>query len=775
MLDKKSKIKNNTIEEKLIEIGLDLEKIPEILQENEKLDFRITKTYDDKHYKEYRFLPIKDIQILLSPTNRLDELEKRYKNASPIYDYLDNKNEENIIKHTTFLNMLKNLKLENLEILEEEQKLLNKKIPFKVKFSTNYLWQIYYSEINDKYFMLVPTEDEECATFFYLLKKKLSTKRVGKIFVPIRNAQYSNEYLKKSQYEDLQNYLWLFTKQWPQIYNVYDKDDNLSIQIIGETPVYDKIKSPYKIKLNNKEEANKFYKLLKALFILQTELPHYYKFKTQIGKIAGIEFLLDEEKVEFETITDFIDNQYEESLQKKKIAEDLIKKYKKKLEEIKELATSLDIEYIAKEKQISTFLECKKSFFGKFKYYFKYGKSNKKEKTQKVINKQEIKIQEENKPKKQIRIKRKENYTLEELIQSYKAYEIQENEIKNIIMDINALKLKNKNMKKKIENATLYIEEIDNHKKSIFEFWKYSNKDEVAALTEGEKEEVNVIKKVIRVFDYNEDFEKFSEQLDNMQREKLTKEDTDNIFITTTSQLAIINKIKNNKVLPKDIENSLKNIKKEEKEEKLLTENEEFDIFAGRVEDNTKIRKIANKNHRELPKDKFKILDVNKNSKQIGYKLVLTSVIDNIKTALEKIEIPEDIPIYKAVDKGKLNALDINLFNINPELELKKVIDTDERKINLYKINLKKGNNAIGYTNIIYYDNENKTLPVGMNLDTRILTDISKLRLTLKQKDSFKITQIENEKDDFSSTCIKTINIYEYDVLEKKEIKENNN
>ena len=57
MLDKKSKIKNNTIEEKLIEIGLDLEKIPEILQENEKLDFRITKTYDDKHYKEYNQMP----------------------------------------------------------------------------------------------------------------------------------------------------------------------------------------------------------------------------------------------------------------------------------------------------------------------------------------------------------------------------------------------------------------------------------------------------------------------------------------------------------------------------------------------------------------------------------------------------------------------------------------------------------------------------------------------------------------------------------------------
>ena len=52
-------------------------------------------------------------------------------------------------------------------------------------------------------------------------------------------------------------------------------------------------------------------------------------------------------------------------------------------------------------------------------------------------------------------------------------------------MDINALKLKNLNLTKKIENATAFIEEIDSHKKSIFEFWKYSNKDEVQALQKG--------------------------------------------------------------------------------------------------------------------------------------------------------------------------------------------------------------------------------------------------------------------------------------------------
>ena len=46
---------------------------------------------------------------------------------------------------------------------------------------------------------------------------------------------------------------------------------------------------------------------------------------------------------------------------------------------LKNIAKKQEEEYLAKEKQITTFLECKKSFFGKFKYYFKYGKKKNKE------------------------------------------------------------------------------------------------------------------------------------------------------------------------------------------------------------------------------------------------------------------------------------------------------------------------------------------------------------------------------------------------------------
>ena len=54
---------------------------------------------------------------------------------------------------------------------------------------------------------------------------------------------------------------------------------------------------------------------------------------------------------------------------------------------------------------------------------------------------------------------------------------------------------------------------------------------------------------------------------------------------------------------------------------KSLSENEEFDIFGGIIQDSTKVSKIKNKKHRELAKDKFNILEINKNTKQIGFKL----------------------------------------------------------------------------------------------------------------------------------------------------------
>ena len=764
--------KNEGIKEKLEYIGLDLDNIPKELKNYKALEFRIPKFYEQKQYRQYRYIPVKNIQILLSPTNRLDDIEEKYKKARPLEEYLDSETEENILKYTTFLNMLKQLKIEEIEKIEEEQSKLSKKIPFKVKYENNYLWQIYYSENTDQYFMLVPTEDSDYSTFFYLLKKQIEKKRAEKIFVPIRNVEYSSTYLKKSEFEDIENYLWLFTKDWPLIYEVYDKSNKLSIHIVGETEVYQKIKSPYKIKLNTKVEAEQFYKLLKAMFILQTELPHYFHFRTNISKNGEIEFYLEDNKIEYSDIADWINSQYNIGEEKQKKAEELIEEDKQKLEKLKIDIASQEIEYLAKEKQISTFLECKKSFFGKFKYYFKYSKKNNKNKIRKEQEKDEVIPEEPSKddnkeiPKKK---RRKQNYTIEELVELYKIIELKENELKNIIMDINAMKLKNKNMQKKIENATAFINEIDSHKKSIFEFWKYSNKDEIASLPEGEEEEINVVKKIEKVFDYEEDLEKFGKTMDKIQRKNLNKEETDSVYITTTNLIGLLNKIKINEFLPKDIETALKEIKKEAIHEKTLSEDEEFDIFGGIIQDTRKVSQINNKKHREIAKDKYNILEINKNTKQIGFKLSLEKVIANVKTALTKVVIPEQLPVYKAIIDERLDDRQINIFDINPETEIKEAIKNVGNKINFYKINLKEGSNAISYTNCIFFDNQNKTLPVGQDLSTKMLVDTTRLKLNLKSKTNFKIVEFENENDDFSEVKIKTITVFEFDAEVRKQ------
>ena len=290
--------------------GLNLSRPPKVLKDFQDLEYKVPKFYDESQYKQYRYIKVKDIQIMLTPLNRLDELEDKYKKAAPLADYLDSKNEENALKHTTFLNMLKSVQIEKIEEIEKEQEMLAKNIPFKVKFKSNYMWQIYYSKNTDKYFMLVPTEDSEYEAFFYLLKKKIENKKNSTIFVPISGVEYSTDYLKRSEYQNIENYIWLFTKNWPLVYDVYDKDDNLTVQIIGQTCVYEKIQSWYNIKLTNHEEATSFYKLLKAMFILQTELPNYFTFQTKINEFGGIDFYKDDKKIEYKNIPEWLNEEY---------------------------------------------------------------------------------------------------------------------------------------------------------------------------------------------------------------------------------------------------------------------------------------------------------------------------------------------------------------------------------------------------------------------------------------------------------------------------------
>ena len=122
---KATKEVEKTVEKNLEYIGLNLNRIPKFLKEYESLNFRPSKSYDDTLYKVYKYIDIKDIELLITPTDRLTELKEKYKLASPVYEYLDSKNEENIEKFAYFMKMLSTINKDRIEEIAKEQELLN--------------------------------------------------------------------------------------------------------------------------------------------------------------------------------------------------------------------------------------------------------------------------------------------------------------------------------------------------------------------------------------------------------------------------------------------------------------------------------------------------------------------------------------------------------------------------------------------------------------------------------------------------------------------------
>ena len=763
-MPRKKKIEmDSKLQEKLDYIGLDLNKLPKNLQEYTEISFRTIKGYDEKKYKQYKFINVKDIEILLSPTNRVDSIKEKYEQALPLAFYLDNKSEENIVNHTKFLQLLDKVSIASIEKVEEEQKRIAKNIPFKVKYTGNYLWQIYYSKTSEKYFMIVTTEDSDYSTFFYLLKKKIENKPNEKIFVPISLVDYEGKILSRTEIRDVENYLWLFTKDYPLIYETWNKQDEVSLDIIGETEIYGDIKTLYKVNLSTQREGLKFYKLLKALFILQTEIPHYYKFDTNIDKNGELKFYLDNVQIKYDILPEFIYEQYLKSISMKNKAQADYNALTSKITDLQILSDELTKEYNQKEKQITTYLECKKTFFGKVKYFFKFGKKNK---TNDIDFEESQMTTEEKKTEKHEKFKLEEkNYTIFDLEQSYKELEEIEEKNNNLVMDINALKLKNKNLKKKIENATNYIEEINKHKKSIFEFWKYSNKDAVATLDEGEEEEIN-IKKIEKVFDFEDEFEEFGVEVDKNQRNKFTDDELDSTFIATTNLITLLSRMNIKIAENKEISEELKLLKVfKEKNEDSEYEDDDFNIFGRIKQTNNKERTLGNKTHREAPRDKFEILEIQKGLKGVELKRNLEKVIKNINSALKKNKLAEDTYVYK-VSSEKLDLNSYEVVNLNMKSEIEEILKKEEKinKLYLYKIKLPKDTNFIAFSNIIYYDNKNMTLPLGMNISERILVDLSETNLNEINKKIVNKICFEDEKDDFSNIIIKSIMVKELEV-----------
>ncbi len=747
--------------DKLNYIGLDIENIPDFLKDFRPLEYRTSKKFDNKEYLVYKYVPINKIKILITPKSRLTEIKEKYEAAKPIAEYLKSEDEEGIENFAVFLNMLKNTEIKEIQDVEEKQSRLNDSIPFSVRYEKNYLWQIYYSEYSDQYFMLVPSNDMEFGAFFYLLKEQLKReKNVKSIYVPIANCEPSEDILRNSEINDIENYMWLFTKNWPSVYEVTDKKQEKSIIIVGEIEEYPGIKSTYRVQLKNKEEAEKFYKEIKALFILQAELPSFYKFDNDISENGELNFYFKNKQIDYKDLPEFIKNEYKETEKNIKRATKQSKALSLQLDDLKNEAAQKEREFLEKQKEISTYLQYKKTFFGRVKYFF----SRKKSKKDKKMTMEATVA--DNIEKSERKHDEKDTYTIEDLIVIYQEYSKILEEKKSKQLDVDALDIKVRNLTKKIENATLYINEIESHKKSIFEFWKFSTKDDLPALNSGEDDEEKQEEKVLRkVFSYEDDIEEVAKQIDKEQREILTKEEEDSIFVANSEILDILSKLKTHiKVGDEKILELLEELKKKATEQEINREYVEFDIFGSVSEDRTKIKVLGKNKHRETEKNLFNILGINQDTELQDFKNKLKIIEKNLRRSIEKTKSVIDMPIYKVASVyEKIDLYGYSIYSLDAGEELK-CADSSQNEYNLFKINLQEQMPAAYYTNIIFFDNFNKTLPLGMDKSCKAIINSDNFEFILKSKKTVNTNQYFTKEIDASSLTTKKVNIFEYDV-----------
>ena len=67
--------------------------------------------------------------------------------------------------------------------------------------------------------------------------------------------------------------------------------------------------------------------------------------------------------------------------------------------------------------------------------------------------------------------------------------------------------------------------------------------------------------------------------------------------------------------------------------------------------------------------------------------------------------------------------------------------------------------NLVYCTNIVYYDNNNHTLPLGMNISDKVVFDMNRYKLDLKRQKVFRI----NQDIDEINNQTKIVCVYEYE------------
>ena len=686
-------------------IGLDTKMVPEELK-CEKPKYDAAKTLDNSAlYKIYKKIPIESIDILISDTDRTTDIKERYRRAVTLNEYIEN-NIEN------FEELAKKTKQSDIEELERIQDSFKDKIPYFIKYEKNYIWQIFYSRADNKYFMLFPTKEGETEALFYLIKRKLM-KDKGSIYVPICKEGFSSNLLESNKIRDLENYIWMFTSAWPQIFEV-TIDNKTEMYITGQIKIEQDFSTKYRIAIKNEKDAEDQYTLLKALYVISNETKNIYKFIPQINSKGSLILTYDGKEISVDSLKEFITTETAKQQNLKYEYKILAEENEKKLNKLNKIINSQIEVYNNQEKQISAFMSYRKTFFGRVKLFFTNNKkmslSNKK-----IMEKIQIDSKEaDDEPELEVNKADMSDialnmFTISDLVATSTETKKEEDRSNNIIADIKAAKIKKKNMERKIENAQIYIDEIEKHKKSLLEFWKFTNKDNQSMLNKGQETEEHEKKQIS--FSIDEGFEEFAEEIDSFQRKKLSKEECDAIFVARHLLLAV------NSVTTRSDTFRLDEAYDELKE-KFESRSPESSIFGNILDDHTKLKVLNNKKHRENSKDLFTILKFNETTSLDDFKERMREIGNLVNEAYQKLTTKYDMTVYYSKrNKGYIMG-DIDPYKLLKDNSVKKI----------YKMQTSKNTHIIFLSNIVYYDNMNKTLPLGMDESTEYLTKVGENR-----------------------------------------------
>ena len=680
-------------------VKLHISRIPKALKA-EKPQFNTLKTIDNSLlYTVYKKIPIKDIQILISNTDRTTDIKKRFNNAVPIQDYIKENKDE-------FVELAEKTSVEKIQWIEKQQSSFEDKIPYFIKYDKNYIWQIFYSKKDDKYFMLHPAKEAETEALFYLIKEKLE-KNNKYIYVPICQREIDTDIFEASKISELENYIWSFTNCWPLTMETVDEKGKETFYIVGETQIQEGFKTKYRIVIDDKEKFKNFYTLVRVLFVLMTETNYIYKINPSIDKNGELIFFYEKKQITLDNLKDFIASETARQQNLKYEYKEKIDNCNENIGKLKQILTEQSIVYSEQERQIISFMNCKKSFFKKVRFFFTNNKKMTINRKKEIIKIKE-QLEENENQNENVEIKQgiieglSEIFTINDLIKTTLEANKEYNDLCMYEKDLEMLKIKQKNMIKKIENADKYLDEIEQHKKSLLEFWKFTNKDNQQTLMQGSSKD-NHEEKTIPTFKLDEDLEELSEEVDGIQRKKFSIEEMDAIFVARYLLKGI------NSVVTKSDTYVL-----DEEYHQLLADVENNDHTLDGIDDATTIKEVNNKKFREVRRNIFNVLRFNKSTTLEDFKEKMRNMGKLVNESYQKIVSPYDMDIYYSKrNKGFI------IGNIDPYKLLK-----DPKVDKLYKMKVNGETHIIFLSNCIFYLNNNKTLPLGMDEETTVITKV---------------------------------------------------